>query len=184
VFIREIQALRLFATISSCATLGWNASCRKIREIKNHFSEVTMFKRIAVMALLLAFLSLAIPSDTFAGNRWRRSGNRAVYGRTYYTSPYRYQNRYQRATYYASPYRYQRATYYNPYRYGGVAGNRFYGSRRSSTRDTILRIAAPAAVGAGLGALLGGKKGAAVGALFGGGGGAIYHLIRNRNRRY
>jgi preprotein translocase subunit SecG len=48
----------------------------------------------------------------------------------------------------------------------------------------ILRIAAPAAVGAGIGALLGGKKGAGIGALFGGGGGAIYHLTRNRNRRY
>jgi hypothetical protein len=159
----------LFSTTDFCPSSRWNASCRKIREIKTHFSEVTMFKRIAVMALLLAFVSLAIPSDTFAQNcRGRRFGNRAAYGRTYYTSPYRYQG----------------GSYYNPYRYSGVAGNRFYASRRNSTRDTILRIAAPAAVAAGVGALLGGKKGAAVGALFGGGGGAIYHLVRNRNRRY
>ncbi|HWC76105.1 MAG TPA: hypothetical protein VG778_01520 [Blastocatellia bacterium] len=47
-----------------------------------------------------------------------------------------------------------------------------------STRNMILRIAAPAAIGAGVGALVGGKKGAGVGALLGGGGGAVYHLSR------
>jgi hypothetical protein len=127
-----------------------------------------MFKRIAVMALLVAFISLAIPSDTFACHRHRRSGYRSAYGRSYYNNSYG-----SRRAYYGSPYRYQ-----------GVAGNRYYASRGHSTRDMILRIAAPAAVGAGIGALLGGKKGAGIGALFGGGGGAIYHLTRNRNRRY
>ncbi len=52
--------------------------------------------------------------------------------------------------------------------------------RRTSKTRTILRIAAPAAVGAGIGALAGGKKGAGVGALLGGGGGAIYHLFKSR----
>jgi hypothetical protein len=46
----------------------------------------------------------------------------------------------------------------------------------------ILTIAAPAAIGAGIGALVGGKKGAGVGALFGGGGGALYHLIKRRRQ--
>ncbi len=54
--------------------------------------------------------------------------------------------------------------------------------KRNSTLKTVLTIAAPAAVGAGVGAAVGGKKGAGVGALLGGGGGAIYHLIKNRKR--
>jgi hypothetical protein len=45
-----------------------------------------------------------------------------------------------------------------------------------------LRIAAPAALGAGIGVLAGGKKGAAAGALLGGGGGALYHLFQSRRR--
>jgi hypothetical protein len=53
--------------------------------------------------------------------------------------------------------------------------------RKSSKLRTALTIAAPAAIGAGVGALAGGKKGAGVGALIGGGGGALYHLLKNRN---
>jgi hypothetical protein len=66
----------------------------------------------------------------------------------------------------------------------GVAGARYYAEPRRghSTRDMILTIAAPAAIGAGIGALVGGKKGAGIGALFGGGGGALYHLIKKRRR--
>jgi hypothetical protein len=52
--------------------------------------------------------------------------------------------------------------------------------RRTSKTRTALRIAAPAAIGAGIGAMAGGKKGAGVGALLGGGSGAIYHLIKSR----
>jgi hypothetical protein len=64
---------------------------------------------------------------------------------------------------------------------------RYYRERNRSGRKTnaILTIAAPAAIGAGVGALLGGGKGAGVGALLGGGGGAVYYLIKNRrSRRY
>lgn len=64
-----------------------------------------------------------------------------------------------------------------------VAGVRYERSRGHSTRDLILTIAGPAAVGAGVGAIAGGKRGAGAGALIGGGGGAIYHLIRNRRSR-
>jgi hypothetical protein len=53
--------------------------------------------------------------------------------------------------------------------------------KRGSKLRTALTIAAPAAIGAGIGALFGGKKGAGIGALLGGGGGAIYHLRKNRN---
>jgi hypothetical protein len=45
----------------------------------------------------------------------------------------------------------------------------------------ILRIAAPAAIGAGIGAIANGGKGAGIGALLGGGGGALYQLFRHRN---
>jgi hypothetical protein len=43
----------------------------------------------------------------------------------------------------------------------------------------ILRIAAPAAIGAGIGGIAKGGKGAGIGALLGGGGGALYHLIKH-----
>ncbi len=48
-----------------------------------------------------------------------------------------------------------------------------------------LTVAIGAGTGAGIGALIGGKKGAAIGALAGGGGSALYtYKLRNRNRRY
>ncbi len=56
----------------------------------------------------------------------------------------------------------------------------YHQPRRSSKMRTALTIAAPAAVGAGIGALAGGKKGAGAGALIGGGGGLLYHLFKNR----
>ncbi len=56
----------------------------------------------------------------------------------------------------------------------------YHQPRRSSKMRTALTIAAPAAVGAGIGALAGGKKGAGAGALIGGGGGVLYHLFKNR----
>jgi hypothetical protein len=55
------------------------------------------------------------------------------------------------------------------------------GRRGGSKLKTALTIAAPAALGAGIGAAAGGGRGAAAGALIGGGGGALYHLLKNRN---
>jgi hypothetical protein len=46
---------------------------------------------------------------------------------------------------------------------------------------TALTIAAPAALGAGIGGIAGGGKGAGIGALLGGGGGALYHLFKYRD---
>ena len=62
-----------------------------------------------------------------------------------------------------------------------VAGTTYYAPARRghSTRNMILRIAAPAAIGAGIGAIAKGGKGAGIGALLGGGGGALYHLIKH-----
>jgi hypothetical protein len=57
----------------------------------------------------------------------------------------------------------------------------FVERRRGSKLKTILTIAAPAAIGAGVGAAFGGGRGAGAGALIGGGGGALWHLLRNKN---
>ena len=82
---------------------------------------------------------------------------------------------------------YQGATvtraYYPRTRVVRVAGSRTVARRGHSTRNMILRIAAPAAIGAGIGAIAGGKRGAGIGALLGGGGGAIYHLVKYGRRR-
>jgi hypothetical protein len=66
------------------------------------------------------------------------------------------------------------------YRSSGRGRATFSERKRNSTLKTVLTIAAPAALGAGVGGAFGGKKGAGVGALLGGGGGALYHLIKNR----
>ncbi len=109
-------------------------------------------KKIAVIGLILTIAFLAIAPETFACRKHRKT--------------------------YAS------RTYRAPY--SRVASDRYvnpnYRSGMGSKTKTILRIAAPAAIGAGLGAMFGGKKGAGIGALLGGGGGAAYHLYKNRRR--
>jgi hypothetical protein len=76
----------------------------------------------------------------------------------------------------------RRTSYVRRYSSGTrVAGATYYAPprRNHSTRNMILRIAAPAAIGAGIGGIVKGGKGAGIGALLGGGGGALYHLIRH-----
>ena len=75
-----------------------------------------------------------------------------------------------------------RRAYYPRTRVVRVSTSRGVVRRGHSTRNMILRIAAPAAIGAGIGAIAGGKKGAGIGALLGGGGGAVYHLIKHGRR--
>ena len=117
-----------------------------------------MLKRVGVIVLALAFLTLAAAPETLACHRHRRVG----YYRPVATS------------------------YYRPYAYRGVAGSRYYSPyyRGHSTRNLVLTVAAPAALGAGIGAIAGGGKGAGIGALVGGGGGALYYLLKHRGRRY
>lgn len=130
-------------------------------------------RKVAAVFLMVAFILLATVPEALACDRSRRFRQRAVAGRTYYNPNYGYSN-----------YGYARRSF-NPY--SGYAGRNYGYARRggrSSLGRTVLTIAAPAAVAAGVGALVGGKKGAVVGALLGGGGGAAYHLIRNRRNRY
>ena len=131
-----------------------------------------MLKRISAIVLAVTFISLAIAPETLA-QRSRRGGcDRSVSTRSYTAYPYR---GVAGQRYYAEPY------------YNGGAGTRYYGQRyygnRHSTRDAILTVGAPAAVGAGIGAIAGGGKGAGIGALIGGGGGALFYLLKHRGRR-
>jgi hypothetical protein len=161
-----------------------------------------MSKRIAAIVLAVTFISLAIAPETLA-QRFRRDCNRSVSTRYYSSYPYRavagqryYAAPYYRNVggtgYYGQPYRNVVGTrYYGQNYYRNVAGTRYYGQNyyrgyrgsRHSTRDALLTVGGPAAVGAGIGAIAGGGKGAGVGALIGGGGGALFYLLKNRGRR-
>lgn len=124
-----------------------------------------MLKRISAIVLAVAFVSLAIAPETLACDRNRRAGYYRPAATRYYGS-----NGYG----------------YTPSSYSGVAGSRYYAPsyRNHSTRNLILTVAAPAALGAGIGAIAGGGKGAGVGALVGGGGGALFYLLKHHGRRY
>ena len=141
-----------------------------------------MLTRKSIAALLtFAFLFLIISPDSFADHRGRRSRSRFVSGRTYYRPAY-----YGTSYYGAYPYQsnYYRSSSFRNRRFFDRDGRRFRRDRGGlgSTGRALLTIGAPAAIGAGVGALLSGKKGAAVGALLGGGGGAAYYLIKRRDR--
>ena len=126
---------------------------------------------------------------TAYGNQYCSPYYGTGYGSGYYTTSYRsygyptYVRTYRSYSYpyYATGYRSYR-TYSTPYY--RVASTRYvspYYQRHSRTR-AILTVAAPAAIGAGIGALFGGGRGAGIGALLGGGGGAAYYL--SRRHRY
>jgi hypothetical protein len=173
-----------------------------------------MSKRIAAIVLAVSFLSLAIAPETLAHRRGdcNRSGYTGYYGSypsrlvagRYYAAPY-YSGVASRR-YYATPYygtvatRYYGQRYYSTPYYSGVASRRYYAAPyyrstsryydqryyrgRRSTGNLVLSVAAPAAIGAGVGAIAGGGKGAGIGALVGAGGGALYYLLKHRSRRY
>jgi hypothetical protein len=138
-----------------------------------------MLRRTAAIGLAVIILSLAASPETLAFNRCRRDGYRRTVVTNYY-SPYGYRAVPTRTYYYSQPY------------YSGVAGSRYYSPyyrggqyyRGHSTRNLVLSVVAPAAVGAGIGAIAGGGKGAGIGAAIGGGGGALFYLLKHRGRRY
>ena len=110
-------------------------------------------RKTVAAVLTLTFLLAALAPEILGCNRTRRG-------------------RYTSRAYYGQP-------------YSGVAGDRYYrwNEGSGSTSRAVLTVAAPAAVGAGVGAILGGGKGAGIGALLGGGGGAFYYLLRHQNNR-
>jgi hypothetical protein len=85
--------------------------------------------------------------------------------------------------YYAAPYnsRVAGSRYYDQNYYRGYRGYRYRDDH--STRNAILSVGVPAAVGAGIGAITGGGKGAGLGALIGGAGGALVYTLRRSGRR-
>lgn len=138
-----------------------------------------MLKRTGAIVLALAFISLAVAPEALACHRGRRASFYRP-GVTYYSPAASY---YRPVTYYR-PYRGVAGVRYTRPYYAGTSyyGRRYY--RGHSTRNLVLTVAAPAAVGAGIGAIAGGGKGAGIGALVGGGGGALYYLLRHHGRRY
>jgi hypothetical protein len=147
-----------------------------------------MLKRSAAIVLAVIVISLAASPETFAQDRCRRGGGYSRSVATNYYSPYGYRGvstqRYYSQPYYSQPY--SQRYYSQPY-YSGVAGSRYYGRRYDrghSTRNAILTVVAPAAIGAGIGAIAGGGKGAGIGAAIGGGGGALFYLLKHHGRRY
>lgn len=116
--------------------------------------------------------------DGFAAGKTGQSNSLVATEREGYNEGFKkgYADAYQPQQNAAQPtaYRAGQQTVYKPASYPA--------KKRSSKLKTALTIAAPAAIGAGIGAAAGGKKGAAAGALIGGGGGALYHLMKNRDR--
>ncbi len=163
----------------------------------NTSTEEKLMKKFVVISLLALLTGLAVAPETYADNRC--NGNRfGVRGRTYYNGGYRAarSDRGRRygvlgRTYYdGQQFHNGRRVFNNGYR-DRFDGRRFDSDRRgrrgrSSTGRAALSVGAPAAIGAGVGALLGGWKGAGIGALIGGGGGAAVYLLKNRknNRRF
>ena len=141
-----------------------------------------MLKKSAAIVLAVIVISLAASTETLAQNRCRRGGSYSRSVATNYYSPNGYRG-VASQRYYSQPYN---SGYSQPY-YSGVAGSRYYGrryDRGNSTRNAILTVVAPAAVGAGIGAIAGGGKGAGIGAAIGGGGGALFYLLKHHGRRY
>jgi hypothetical protein len=163
-----------------------------------------MSKRIPALLLGVTLLSLSVAPETLAYG-FRRGRDRRIVTTRYYGS-YPYRSYYSRSYYssypysgvagtryyYVSPYRTVSSRYYGRSYYGrSYYGRSYYGRsyyrdyrNRHSTRNAVLTVVGPAAVGAGIGAIAGGGKGAGIGALVGGGGGALYYLIKHHRRRY
>lgn len=138
-------------------------------------------RKSTAVVITFALLFLTIAPEAFGNHRDRRYRGRGVVARTFYSPTY-----YGSGYYGSNPYRssYFRSSSFRDRRFFARDGRRFNRDRGGlgSTGRAILTVGAPAAIGAGIGALLSGKKGAAVGALLGGGGGAAYYLIKKRDR--
>ena len=160
----------LIAVVVALGGLAWLSSDRK--------SEPAAMAQTNALAQTPA----PQPSSTYESSANSAS---APAGQTSYEDGYRagYRDGHQDCATTQSTSSVRRAYYTTRYtpRRARVAGATYYAAPRRghSTRNMILRIAAPAAIGAGIGAIAKGGKGAGIGALIGGGGGALYHLIKH-----
>jgi hypothetical protein len=147
-----------------------------------------MIKSVLMMSLVAGLLVIsAAPSALAQGRSNCRNGNR--------DSVYYDQNRY------GSNDRYRDSVYYDQNRYGRDGGfyqrdayyqgdsyyqnNRRWGrDRENTTGKAVKRVGIGTAIGAGGGALIGGKKGAIIGAAVGAAGGYIYHRNKVNDGRF
>ena len=181
---KRIPAIVLAVTLISLA-IAPETQAHRFRRDRNRSGFTTFssypYRTVAVRPVVVRPVAVRrVYSSPYYGNGLTR----------YYGRPY---SSVVRTQYYGQPY-YTRAAgnrYYRQPYYTRVAGTRYYGPsyyrgyrNRHSTRNAVLTVVGPAAVGAGIGAIAGGGKGAGIGALIGGGGGALYYLLRNRSRRY
>ncbi len=125
---------------------------------------------ITTMLVFGLLMTAAAPAALAQGKNCRRGGynTSAYYGNGYNGNDYndRYARRQNRDYY-------QSRNYYN---------DDYYYRDRNTTGKTLRDVGIGAAVGAGGGALLGGKKGALIGAAIGAAGGYVYNRGKNRNR--
>ena len=128
---------------------------------------------IATMLVFGILMTAAAPAALAQDRNCRRSG--------YNTTSYYDNNRYYNDQYYRDNYRrdrvYRDSNYYRDDYY-----NDNYYNRRDTTGRTLRDVGIGTAIGAGGGALLGGRKGALIGAAIGAAGGYVYN--RNKNNRY
>jgi YmgG-like glycine-zipper protein len=129
---------------------------------------------IVTMLVFGSLITMAAPS-ALAQDRNCRRGN--SYNTSYYDNNRSYNDRYYRD----SNYRRDRVYRDNSYRNDNYYDDYYYRDRNTTGR-TLRDVGIGAAVGAGGGALLGGKKGALIGAAIGAAGGYVYNRGKNRNR--
>jgi len=155
-----------------------------------------MMKSVLMMSLVAGLLVIsAAPSALAQGRSNCRNGSRQ--------SAYYDQNRYGSYGSYGSNDRYRDSVYYDQNRYGRNVGSyqddayyqgqTYYQNNRSrwwdrnrenTTGKAVKRVGIGTAIGAGGGALLGGKKGAIIGAAVGAAGGYIYHRNKVNDGRF
>ena len=160
----------LIAVVLALGGLAWLSSDRKSEPTA--LAQTSQASQAPAAQSGSAYESSASPSSATAGQTTYEDGYRAGYRDGHQDCAVTQNTSSVRRAYYAPRYRSRRAR---------VAGATYYAAPRRghSTRNMILRIAAPAAIGAGIGAIAKGGKGAGIGALLGGGGGALYHLIKH-----
>lgn len=129
-----------------------------------------MQKGVIVTMLVFGLLLTTAAPSALADGKKRCNNERDYYTSSYYDNNRydndRYNDRYDRDRNYRRDSVYRDSNYYDDY-------NRY--DRRDSRGRTIRNVGIGAAIGAGGGALFGGKKGALIGAAIGAAGGYVYN---------